>query len=131
MRQLDKPLANPAVVFREGLDDWAVLVNLDTAASLALNPTGIVVWKLVDGKLSVQDIVASVGCHFRSAPDTMPDDVIALLDTLAEDGFIGHELSDFNSSPPKTVTPPRMKESHEPTQTLPGKLRRLVWRRGG
>jgi hypothetical protein len=127
---LATPLPNPAVVFREELDGWAVLVNLDTAASLALNPTGIVVWKLVDGKLSVQDIVASVGCHFRDVPDTMPDDVIALLDTLAEDGFIGHELSDFNSAPPKTATPLRMKEPHEPTQTLPGKLRRLLWRRG-
>lgn len=102
MGQMDRPLPDPAVVLREGLDDWAVLVNLDTAAALALNSTGILVWKLVDGRRSVEDIVACVGRHFEDVPDTMPGEVMALLDTLAEDGFIGRELPGFASGAPRT-----------------------------
>jgi hypothetical protein len=134
MQTLDlsaKPLANPAVVFQACLDDWAVLVNLDTAASLALNPTGIIVWQLVDGRRSVQEIVAAVGRRFQDAPASMPDDVRALLDTLAEDGFVGHVLSDATAASPQSVTPQRRDASYDPGQMLPGKLRRLVWRRGG
>ena len=43
-----KPLANPAVISRQIDAAEAVLVNLDTAASLALNATGYVIWQLVD-----------------------------------------------------------------------------------
>jgi hypothetical protein len=91
MELAEKPLANPAVAYREGVDGWAVLVNLDTAGSLALNPTGVVVWQLVDGQRTVEQIVSAVQRHFRDAPPTVTDDVSELLDTLAEEGFIGFE----------------------------------------
>ena len=86
-----KPLANPAVVSRQIDVGEAVLVNLDTAASLALNATGYVVWQLVDGKRSVEEIIAGVQRHFRNAPPSTADDVVALLEILAKDGFIGFE----------------------------------------
>jgi hypothetical protein len=86
-----KPIANPAVIFQEQFDHWAVLVNLDTAGAVALNPTGVVVWKLIDGQRSVVDIVTAVEGHFKNVPDTVADDVSALLDALAEDGFVGFE----------------------------------------
>lgn len=44
-----KPMANPAVLYQRVMDDEAVLVNPDTAAALALNPSGCVGWQLVDG----------------------------------------------------------------------------------
>jgi hypothetical protein len=69
----------------------AVLVNLDTAASLALNATGFLVWQLVDGQRTVEQIIAAVQRHFRDVPGTAADDVIALLEILAENGFIGFE----------------------------------------
>lgn len=87
-----KPLINPAAAYREGMDGWAVLVNLDTAGSLALNPTGVVVWRLVDGKRSVAQIAAAVRRHFKDAPPTVLDDVTDLLETLAEEGFVGFEV---------------------------------------
>jgi hypothetical protein len=86
-----QPLVNPAVVWRQVLPGEAVLVNLDTAASLALNPTGLVVWQLVDGERSVAQIVAAVRDHFKEVPDSVAADVGELLDTLAEEGFIGLE----------------------------------------
>ena len=91
MERSTKPIANPAVIFQEQFDNWAVLVNLDTAGAVALNPTGVLVWKLLDGQRSVADIAAAVEGHFKNAPDTVADDVMSLLSDLAEDGFVGYE----------------------------------------
>ena len=52
-----RPMANPAVLFREVLKDEAVLVNMDSGASIAINNTGILVWKLSDGQRTVEQIV--------------------------------------------------------------------------
>lgn len=86
-----KPIANPDVIFQEQSDNWALLVNLDTSGTVALNPTGIIVWKLIDGKRRVVDIVKAVKNHFKNVPDTVAEDVMSHLDILTEEGFIGFE----------------------------------------
>ncbi|MBU0491995.1 MAG: PqqD family peptide modification chaperone [Chloroflexi bacterium] len=93
MHPTAQPMPNPAAAYRAGLDGWAVLVNLDTAGSLALNPTGVVVWQLVDGRRTVDQIIAGVRQHFKDAPSTVDDDVVELLEDLAEEGFIGFEVT--------------------------------------
>jgi len=48
----DKPIANPVVLLREEFDDWAILFNPDATlgfSGFGLNPTGVYVWKLLDG----------------------------------------------------------------------------------
>jgi hypothetical protein len=92
MEQNKKPLANPSVICREVLDGEAVLVNMDNAASIALNYTGYVVWQLVDGRHTIEQIIAGVRKQFPDAPGRLCNDVIALLEELAADGFIGFEL---------------------------------------
>lgn len=91
MKPLTKPLINPSVVARPVLDGEAVLVNLDTAASVALNRTGHVVWQLIDGRHTAEQIVAAVRSQFKNVPDTVSAEVMALLDDLARDGFVGFE----------------------------------------
>ena len=86
-----KPLANPAVICRQILADEAVLVNPDTGAALALNPSGCVVWQLVDGERSVEQIIAAVCDHYTDVPPSVTQDVTELLDTLVQDGFVGFE----------------------------------------
>ena len=88
-----KPRANPAVVHREVDDDDVVLVNLDTAASLALNHTGFAIWQLVDGRRSVAEIADALRRRFPDAPPDVINDVQSLMKTLAEDGFVGYEWS--------------------------------------
>jgi hypothetical protein len=92
MKLASKPVANPAVMFQEAFDGEVVLVNTDTAAAIVLNPTGVVAWRLMDGSHSVDDIVASIKRQFKGVPDTVFEDVQALVTTLAEDGFVGYEL---------------------------------------
>jgi len=70
-----------------------VLVNADSAVSLALtNQTAVTVWEHIDGNNTIQVIIDSVKCQFQEVPATVNEDVLALLELLSQDGFIGFEL---------------------------------------
>ena len=92
MNQTDKPIANPIVVLREEFDDWAVLFNPDTAAAVGTNPVGIAVWKRMDGKRSLVEIVAEIKTSFEDAPEAALEEITAFVSKLAEQGFVGLEL---------------------------------------
>jgi hypothetical protein len=102
------PEANPNIVFQEFPLEGAVLVNLDTGGSLALNSSGCVLWRLVDGRRKVLDIICGIERSFKQVPESVASDVVSLLDALVEDGFVGHEIlpraslqSDSAKSEPK------------------------------
>jgi len=86
-----KPRANPAVVQREAPEGEMVLINLDSAASIVLNSTGLLVWRLVDGRRTVKHILAVMRRQMPDAPRELAGDVVCLLEELAADGFIGFE----------------------------------------
>ena len=88
----DIPIPNPAAVLEEGADNWALLVNPDTAGSMALNHTGVMVWRLVDGRRKTEEIVAAIRARFPGAPESVADDVMTLLTRLTEEGFVGREI---------------------------------------
>ncbi len=93
MELATKPIPNPTAVLQENSDGWGVLVNMDTAGSVALNPTGIIVWKLIDGKRGVAEIIAKVTSQFNHVPDTVASDIETLINTLVEEGLIGYEVT--------------------------------------
>jgi SynChlorMet cassette protein ScmD len=92
MNQRDRPIANPIVVLREEFDDWAVLFNPDTADAVGTNPVGVAVWKLMDGKRSLEDIVSEIKNSFEDTPDASCKEIVAFVNRLAENGFVGLEL---------------------------------------
>jgi SynChlorMet cassette protein ScmD len=92
MKQTDRPIANPIVVLREEFDDWAVLFNPETANAVGTNPVGVAVWKRLDGRKSITDIVAEVKSVFEDSPDAAGNEIAAFIETLAENGFVGLEL---------------------------------------
>jgi hypothetical protein len=92
MKQLPIPIPNADVLCGDVADGWAVLVNVDSAASIALNATGVAIWQLVDGRRSVSDIVMALAAQFRNVPPSMESDVVSLLDRFAEQGFVGYEV---------------------------------------
>jgi prophage DNA circulation protein len=88
------PVQNPSVLSRQIVDNEMVLVNADSAASLALtNQTALIVWELVNDTRSVQDIIDSLKERFNQVPDSVVDDIVGLLELLAQDGFIGFEVT--------------------------------------
>ena len=94
MNQTAKPIANPIVVLREEFDDWAVLFNPDTADAVGTNPVGVAVWKRMDGKQSLKDIVAEINDRFEDVPAGALEEISAFVTTLAEQGFVGYALTD-------------------------------------
>jgi len=88
------PIANPVVVLREEFDDWAILFNPDTAAAVGINPTGVAVWKLMDGRRSLGEIVGRMQDQFARVPETVFQEVSAYVATLTEGGFVGYELQE-------------------------------------
>jgi SynChlorMet cassette protein ScmD len=94
MNQTDKPIANPIVVLREEFDDWAILFNPDTADAVGTNPVGVAVWKRMDGKRSLKDIVAEINDRFEEVPAGALEEINAFVSTLAEQGFVGYALTD-------------------------------------
>jgi SynChlorMet cassette protein ScmD len=92
MNQTDRPIVNPVVVLREEFDDWAVLFNPDTADAMGTNPIGVAVWKRMDGKRSIEDIVSEIKNSFEDTPDATSKEIAAFINTLAEKGFVGLEV---------------------------------------
>ena len=88
----DNPIANPTVVLREEFDDWAVLFNPDTAEAVGTNPVGVAIWKLMDGKHNLKQIVAEIHEQFADVPDSSAQDVTSFIKDLAKRGFVGYEL---------------------------------------
>ncbi len=92
MNQKDRPIANPIVVLREEFDDWAILFNPDTADAVGTNPVGVAVWKRMDGRKSLGDIVSEIKNSFEDTPDDVFKEIATFVDTLTENGFVGLEL---------------------------------------
>lgn len=92
MNHTDRPIANPNVVLREEFDDWAVLFNPDTADAVGINPVGVAVWKSMDGKTSLDEIVLEIKTNFEDASEAALEEITAFVDNLAENGYVGYEL---------------------------------------
>lgn len=90
----EKPLANPVVVLREEFDDWAVLFNPDTAEGIGINPTGVLVWKHLNGTCSIARIADVVRDHFSGTPDGVIDEITAFIKDLVQKGFVGLTVED-------------------------------------
>jgi len=92
MKPTDKPIANPVAVLREEFDNWAVLFNPDTAEAVGINPVGTVIWKQMDGRHNLDQIMAEVMDHFADVPEAAGEEVSAFVDDLAQLGFVGFEI---------------------------------------
>lgn len=92
MSQSNNPIANPVVVLREEFDDWAVLFNPDTAEAVGINPVGVVMWKLMDGRHTLEQIAEELTENFADVPENAMDDLNTFVNNLAEKGFVGYEL---------------------------------------
>ena len=92
MNPADRPIANPIVVLREEFDDWAILFNPDTAAAVGINPVGVAIWKTLDGKRCLKEIVSEIAIRFKDVPDAALKEITAFVDKLTEHGYVGYEL---------------------------------------
>ena len=93
MNDPGKPVANPLLVLREEFDDWAVLFDPDTGDSYGLDPVGIFIWKRLDGKHSLADIMGAIRDEFQDAPEDAETAVGEFIDDALKRGLAGYETS--------------------------------------
>ena len=81
----------PNVVLREEADEWGVLFDPDTGNSVALNPTAITMFKAMQKFQDAESVAAAIHQEYDEVPETLNEDIAELVETLAQDGFIGFE----------------------------------------
>jgi sensor domain CHASE-containing protein len=86
-------LVNPDVSCREEGPDGALLFNPDTDAVLVINPTGLLIWQVLDQPRTRDEIVAHLLEACEDAPtDQVATDVDEFIQSLQPGGFIGEVL---------------------------------------
>ena len=88
----DKPFINPNAILREEFDDWAILLDPDSGDGFGLNPTSVFIFKLIDGKNSIPEIISKVRAECEDVPDDAETHVHDFLKDLESKGFIGFEI---------------------------------------
>ena len=106
MKNDDKPIANPFVILREEFDDWAVLFNPDTGHGFGLSPTGVYLWKLLDGKHPIHEMLKVLRRDFEEVPRDAGAQIVAFVEELAQHGMVTNE-----------ATPPHQHRLPEPNPT--------------
>lgn len=79
---------NPSVLWRE-LDGEAILLDPQAGCSYNLNPVGTLVWKLLDGRHSTEDIVAAICEAYEVESEQASRDVHYLFDDLLTNNLAG------------------------------------------
>jgi SynChlorMet cassette protein ScmD len=78
-------------LFREEFDDWAILFDPDTSDAFGLNPVSAFIWKRLDGKSTIAEIVRGLGKECEDMPEDAMGHVKRFVDELIEKGYAGYE----------------------------------------
>ena len=87
------PIAKSNIVLREEFDDWAILFDPDSGDAFGLNPTSVLIWKAMNGKNSVAEIVKQVEQKCTGIPQEASNHVQNFVKELSDKGFVGFELN--------------------------------------
>jgi SynChlorMet cassette protein ScmD len=95
-------------MLREEFDDWAILFNPDTGRGFGLNPTGVYLWKLLDGGHTLDALVEEIRHGTEGVPEEARDHLVAFVDDLVAEGLAGFDstLSGLPHNPDKAPLPP-------------------------
>jgi len=94
MKESHRPIANPLIVLREEFDDWAILFDPDTGNGFGLNPTSVFIWKLLDGKHDINDILADLRKTCEHVPEEAEGHIRDFVNNLVEHGLAGFEMAE-------------------------------------
>ncbi len=82
-------------MLREEFDDWAVLFDPDTGHGFGLNPTGVLVWKLLDGEHTVEALIEKLHGHADNLPEDVSNHIGEFVNQLVAQGLAGFDGTRF------------------------------------
>lgn len=89
----EKLIANPSVVLREEFDDWAILFDPETGNAFGLNPIGVLVWKHLNGRFDINDIMQVIHEQADEVPANAEEEVRSFMKTAVELGLAGYDIT--------------------------------------
>jgi SynChlorMet cassette protein ScmD len=92
MESIKCPVPNPIVVLREEFDDRAILFDPDTAKAVGINSVGVSIWKMMNGKIGIEEISLEMREIFTDVPETVSAEISAFIEELHMIGFVGYDL---------------------------------------
>ncbi len=93
MKPTGNPVTNPTIVLREEFDDWAILFDPDTGHAHGINPVGVFVWKHLDGRHSLDQILNKLRQKCEAVPPDAKAHLEAFLKDLVSRGYVGYEAA--------------------------------------
>ena len=72
----------------EILDDETLLYHSSMTKAIYLNPTATIVWRLIDGERTAEEIAEILKDSFPSGTENINGDVLAVLESLEGQGAI-------------------------------------------
>jgi Coenzyme PQQ synthesis protein D (PqqD) len=81
------PRPTPEAVHRN-LSEGAVVLHLGSGQYHGLNPIGALIWELLDGERTVEEIAALVREQVDGAPAELRSEVASFIDGLRERGLV-------------------------------------------
>ena len=84
----EMPIANPTVVLREEFDDYALLYNPDALEVFCINPVGVFMWKLFDGKHTTEEILQDLRANCNNVPEDAEAHLREFIVNLANRGLV-------------------------------------------
>lgn len=90
-------LRNSSVLWRE-LDGEAILLNPKEGCSYNLNNVGTLIWKMLDGEHSIEDIAKTICEHYEVESEQAIQDVKQLLNELRENNLLSASIIPSHTS---------------------------------
>jgi hypothetical protein len=69
-------------------DSWALLYNSKINETLAMNETGILIYQLIDGKRTIQEIIDFMSSVFETPPKIIGTDVRSFINSLIDEKIV-------------------------------------------
>jgi SynChlorMet cassette protein ScmD len=91
MSKDNKPVTNPNIVIREEFDDWGLLFDPDLDKILGINAVGAFVWKRLDGKHTIADILVELQENCEDVPAEAEEHINEFIQNLIENGLAHSE----------------------------------------
>lgn len=81
---------NESVAFRRLAEgEGGVLLHLESGQYHGINEVGCLIWELLDGERTVDDVVVALQDGLEDAPADLVDEVIVFLGSLRERDLVG------------------------------------------
>lgn len=84
------PAVKSSIVLREEFDDWAILFDPDLNTTFGINPIGVIIWKSIDGRRTMRDIMEILHKELSDVPEDAETHLKEFIDDLVKRGLAAY-----------------------------------------